>query len=82
MKQDQTFDALTSDFRAYLEQIHRREGTIARYVQLWGRIRIFMDSRKMLFYDKKVGEAYLHYLLGDFTYSKISKYHQVIVNSV
>jgi len=79
---DQTFDALTSEFRTYLEQIHRKERTIARYVQLWGRISIFMDSHKILFYDKKIGEAYLYYLLGDFIYSKISKYHQEIVNRV
>jgi len=82
MKSDQTFDALTSDFRAYLEQIHRKEGTIARYAHLWGRIKKFMDSHEIPFYDKKVGEAYLYYLLGGFTYSTISKYHQVIVNSI
>ena len=39
IKSDQTFDALTSDFRAYLEKIHRKEGTITRYAQLWGRIK-------------------------------------------
>jgi len=82
MKSDQTFDALTIDFRAYLEQIHRKEGTIARYAQLWGRIKSYMDSHEIPFYDKKVGEAYLHYLLGDFNYSEISQYNLIIVNSV
>lgn len=82
MKSDQTLDALTNDFRSYLKQIHRKDGTIARYDQLWGRIKSYMDSHGILFYHKKVGEAYLQYLLGDFTYSKISRYHQVIVNSV
>jgi len=41
-----------------------------------------MDSRKLLFYDKQVGEAYLHQLLGDYNYSSISKYNRIIVSSV
>jgi len=82
MKENQAFESLTSEFRAYLEQIHRKKGTIARYLQVWERVRIFMDSRKIQFYDKQVGQAYLLHLLGDFDYSQISKYNRIIVSSV
>lgn len=66
----QTFDALSRDFCAYLKQIRRREGTIKRYDQLWGRVKIFMDSSNMQFYDKQVGEAYLHHLLEAYNASQ------------
>src|SRR5690606_41080776 len=77
-----TFDELTVSFRAYLQQICRKERTIYRYTQLWARIKIFMDTRRLEFYNKQVGEAYLDYLFGGTDYLKLTRYHQVIWNSV
>lgn len=82
MKTQQTFDELTSLFRDYLRQICRREDTIFRYAQLWARIKIFMDTHDMQFYNKQVGETYLSFLFGDTAYSRLKKYYQVIWNSV
>lgn len=82
MKTQQTFDELTGLFRDYLSKIRRRERTIYRYAQLWARIKIFMDTHNMQFYNKQVGEAYLSFLFGDTDYSRLKKYYQVIWNSV
>lgn len=82
MRASQTFDELTVSFRAYLQQICRKERTIYRYTQLWARIKIFMDTRRLEFYNKQVGEAYLDYLFGGTDYLKLTRYHQVIWNSV
>lgn len=82
MKTQQTFEELTGLFADYLRQIRRREDTICRYAQLWARIKIFMDSRHMQFYNKQVGEAYLTFLFGDTEYSRLKKYYQVLWNSV
>lgn len=82
METQQTFVALTSEFLNYLQQICRREQTIKRYAQLWGRVQRFMDAQGQSNYDKHVGEAYLHYLLGDYSYQNLRPYYKVIVNSV
>lgn len=82
MKTSQTFDELTGSFKAYLQQIGRQDRTVHRYAQLWARIKIFMDTRHMKFYNRQVGEVYLNYLFGSTDYSKLTKYYQVIWNNV
>lgn len=82
MKTPHTFGELTVRFKAYLQLIGRQDRTVHRYAQLWARISIFMDARHMKFYNRKVGEAYLAYLFGSTDYSKLTKYYQVIWNSV
>ena len=78
----QTLEVITQKFTAYLKKIKRRPSTIEKYTEVWHRVKVFMQSRRIEFYDKKVGERYLKYLYGSYTYSKLTKYRKDIVNYV
>jgi integrase/recombinase XerD len=78
----QTLDVITQKFTAYLKKIKRRPSTIEKYTEVWHRVKVFMQSRGIEFYDKKVGERYLKYLYGRYTYSTLTKYRKDIVNYV
>ena len=78
----QTLDVITQKFTAYLKKIKRRPGTIEKYTEVWQRVKVFMQSRRIQFYDRKVGERYLKYLYGSYTYSNLTKYRRDIINYV
>jgi len=52
----QTLEVITQKFTAYLKKIKRRPSTIEKYTEVWHRVKVFMQSRRIEFYDKKVGE--------------------------
>lgn len=78
----QTLDVITQKFTAYLKKNKRRPSTIENYTEVWKRLKVFMQSRRIQFYDRKVGERYLKYLYGSYTYSNLTKYRKNIVNYV
>jgi site-specific recombinase XerD len=78
----QAFDALFENFIDYLKKIQRRPATIDKYSELWGRLRKFINSRKIEFYDKTVGNQFLTHLYGNYDYYQLTRYPKNIVNCI
>jgi site-specific recombinase XerD len=78
----QTFDDLIEQYHSYLLSISRCADNIRHYRCEWQRIKKFMSLHQIEFYDRKVGDRYLSYVLGEFEYSKLSRLSKKLVNMV
>lgn len=78
----QTFDALVEQYHDYLLSINRCADNIRHYRYEWERIKRFMSLHQIEFYDRKIGERYLAYVLGEFEYSKLPRLSKKLVNMV
>jgi hypothetical protein len=81
-KKNQTIDALINEFCDYLKKIRRSEATIRLYCAKWKRVKDFMTSHKIKFYDKTVEEKFLSSVLGNYDYSQLSQYNINLVNRI
>lgn len=78
----QTFDDLVEQYHNYLLSINRGADNIRHYQYEWQRIKKFMSLHQIDFYDRKTGDLYLAYVLGEFDYSKLPRLSKKIVNMV
>ena len=81
-KEQQTIDQLLKKFTDYLRSQGRRPLTIKNYSETWLKVREFMASNQIQFYNKSVEEHYLKSVFGIFDDSLLSKRHKFIVNRV
>ena len=82
MKRKQTIDELMNAFFEYMRSIHRCEGTLKRYSRRWKKVKGFMQSRGIKYYNGKVGLSYLKYELGDFDYHQLDRQKRDLVNII
>jgi hypothetical protein len=54
---NQTLASLTEKLTEYFKKIQRRPATIEKYTEVWQRLKIFMSSQKIKFYDKEMHGA-------------------------
>jgi site-specific recombinase XerD len=78
----QTFDDLIEQYHNYLLSINRCADNIRHYQYEWQRIKKFMLLHQIDFYDRKIGDRYLAYILGEFEYSKLPRLSKKLVNMV
>lgn len=78
----QTFDALVEQYHDYLLSINRCADNIRHYRYEWERIKRFISLHQIEFYDRKIEEHYLAYVLGEFEYSKLPRLSKKLVNMV
>jgi hypothetical protein len=78
----QTFDDLIEQYHNYLLSINRCADNIRHYQYEWQRIKKFMLLHQIDFYDRKIGDRYLAYVLGEFEYSKLPRLSKKLVNMV
>jgi hypothetical protein len=78
----QTFDDLIEQYHNYLLSINRCADNIRHYRCEWQRIKKFMSLHQIEFYDRKVGDRYLSYVLDEFEYSKLPRLSKKMVNMV
>jgi len=81
-KQKQRIDEVINEFCTYLRFIRRSDATIARYSQIWRRVKTFMSLHKIKFYDKFVGDKFLISVLGNFEYVQLNNPGKDLVNRV
>lgn len=81
-KKNQTIDALINEFCDYLKKIHRSESTIKLYCTKWKRVKAFMASHRIKFYDKSIEVKFLASALGNYEYSQLSQNGKNLVNRV
>lgn len=79
---NQTLDVLASDFYAYLRKIQRAEKSIKMYEWVFGKIKSYMKTNRIKFYDKNVEESFLESLLGRYDYRGLPNSQKVFVNKV
>lgn len=60
----------------------RSEGTVYHYHVLWRRLRRYMESRQIEYFDATVGKEYLLHQFGDRDYSQLSKREKDLIRSV
>ena len=80
--QRQEIDSLTSAMFDYMRDIHRCEGTIARYRRKWQQVKCFMLQNQIKYYDSEVEQAYLTSALGNFDYNKLNRKEKDLVNII
>lgn len=78
----QTIDRLIDEFTNHLLTLGRSRSTIRLYRRVWFKVKSYMDSNKIRYFNKKVGEQYLKSILGLYEYSKLDYYGKNIVNRV
>jgi integrase len=78
----QTFDDLIEQYHNHQLSINRCADNIRHYWCEWQRIKRFMSLHRIEFYDRKVGDRYLSYVLGEFEYSKLPRLSKKLVNMV
>jgi site-specific recombinase XerD len=78
----QTFDDLIEQYHNHLLSINRCADNIRHYRCEWQRIKKFMSLHQIEFYDRKVGDRYLSYVLGEFEYSMLPRLSKKLVNMV
>ena len=78
-----TFEKLTSLAADFLRnELLRTEGTVYHYHVLWRRLRRYMESRQIEYFDAIVGKDYLLYEFGDRDYSQLSKREKDLIKCV
>lgn len=83
MKQEkQTIDELTEDLHKYLRSIRRSEHTIRLYVIAWKKLKNYMISHRLKFYDSRIGEAFLVSELGKYKYENLTTNKKNFVNKI
>lgn len=78
----QTFDDLIEQYHNYLLSINRCTDNIRHYRYEWLKIKKFMSSHQIEFYDRTVGNRYLSSILGEYEYSKLPRLSKKLVNMV
>ncbi len=78
----QTIDQLTEDFHCYLRSIRRSEHTIRLYLAAWKKLITYMVSRRLKFYNSKIGESFLVKELGKYNYENLTTNKQNFVSKI
>lgn len=77
------FEDIASDASAFLKgNFSRSDKTVSYYNYSWSRIKKFMESNKIKYFDSSVGKKYLLEEFGDYDYSKLSKQSKTLVRRV
>jgi site-specific recombinase XerD len=78
-----TFEELTSTAANFLKnKLFRSEGTARHYHILWRRVKKYMGSQKIKYFDAAVGKQFLLKAFGDRDYSLLSKREKDLVKAV
>jgi len=77
-----TIESLISDIDEYQKRIHRADSTISHYHQKWMQIKLFMKRSGFTAYNKAVETLFLHSVLGDYDYNKLSVKDKTLVNII
>ena len=78
----QNIGELTENFHRYLRSIRRSEHTIRLYLAAWGKLKTYMASHRLKFYNSKVGEAFLLSELGKYRYENLPTGKQNFVSKI
>lgn len=78
----QTIDQLTEDFHRYLRSIRRSEHTIRLYLAAWNKLKAYMASSHLKFYNSKIGEAFLASELGKYKYENLTTHKKNFVSKI
>ena len=82
MAKQQNIGELTSEFIMHLKKIGRADRTIRDYCQSWDKLKVYMESNNVIFYDKAVGRNFLDSLYGKFNYAKLYPYAKRMYNEI
>lgn len=81
-KKQPTIESLISDIDEYQKSILRSDSTIMHYHQKWMKVKLFMERSELTVYDKAVETSFLHSVLGNYDYNKLSVKDKTLVNVV
>jgi site-specific recombinase XerD len=82
IKEKQTIDEVIRLFSEYLQSIHRADSSIHRYNQRWKKVKAFMSTHKIKYFDRSVTEKFLTSTFGEYEYKSLRYSGKDLVNRV
>ena len=81
-KKKQTIDEVIALFSEYLRNIHRTDSTVHCYNQQWKKVKAFMLTNKIKYFDRSVTEKFLTSTLGRYKYKSLGYSGKNLINRV
>jgi site-specific recombinase XerD len=81
-KKKQTIDEVIALFSDYLRNIHRTDSTVHYYNRQWKKVKAFMLTNKIKYFDRSVTEKFLTSTLGTYEYKSLGYSGKNLINRV
>ncbi|WP_205513216.1 site-specific integrase [Longitalea arenae] len=81
-KKKQTIDEVIALFSDYLRSIHRADSTVHYYNRQWKKVKAFMLTHKIKYFDRSVSEMFFTSTLGKYEYRSLRYSGKNMVNLI
>jgi len=78
-KQTKTLEVLTTEVAAYLKKLSYSDSRIKQYQSAWQRVAEFMENDVQQYYNARIGEGFIYFLIGNRKYDDLSRWEKDII---